>query len=137
MGGEKIPPEYQNQNIYSTYFDFKELNFHFGYKYSFNYKLPLFLKLQLGVYKTKINSQTKLKNTITDNYYESSYKRVANGLGVDLGFGIQPKITENFILGSEIFFRFANKEMLRRGGGMSTIYEFAGLYIVTKIGWQF
>ena len=136
LGGEILPPEYKNQNIYSTYLDFKELRFHFGYKYSFNYKLPLFLKLQLGLYKTIINSQTKFKNTITDQYYEYSNKKVADGLGVDLGFGIQPKITENFILGSEIFFRFAEKDILRRGGG-STIYEFASFYIITKIGWQF
>jgi hypothetical protein len=121
-----------------THYDFQSIPISIGLKLYPDFNIPSYISFNLGYYFSKVHSQSE---TIFDRRGYLSFpnqpsERTGRGYGVEVGFGIEPRISDHITLATELSYRYADGMGLTDKPG-SVKVEFTGLYLTVKLGWRF
>ena len=127
--------DYSFDNI--TY-KFRSYPIHLGYKFSPNFKIPMYFKGKIGYYFSEVKSQLHpiFDRTGVLSQLSQKGKREGKGYGIEFGIGLDQQLTKHLLFATEISYRYANG-MGFTDESKSVKVEFTGLYFTLKIGWQF
>lgn len=118
------------------HWDFESVPIRIGYKFYPTAKLRSYVSFRTGYYLSRVKPKAEPIFTGSGYLSISNDERKGRGYGFEIGLGLERRIAEHAMLTAELSYRYAD------GMGFTDKpndikVEFTGLYLISKIGWQF